>query len=93
MVYSVLNSKQKQRHDCKSNKMRESTLLWIGNFEEKIDLSHFYLAVLMIILFELFTTRFHEKTALRKFTNFFYFLKSIRQKTKEINSQDSLGLL
>ena len=25
--------------------MRESTLSWIGNFEEKIDLSHIYLAV------------------------------------------------
>ena len=26
--------------------MRESTLSWIGNFEEKIDLSHIYLAVI-----------------------------------------------
>ena len=25
--------------------MCESTLSWIGNFEEKIDLSHIYLAV------------------------------------------------
>ena len=25
--------------------MRESTFSWIGNFEEKIDLSHIYLAV------------------------------------------------
>jgi len=25
--------------------MRESTLSWIGNFEEKVDLSYFYLAV------------------------------------------------
>ena len=25
--------------------MRKSTLSWIGNFEEKIDLSHIYLAV------------------------------------------------
>ena len=45
MLYSVLNSKQKQLHGHKSNKMRESTLSWIGNFEEKIDLSHIYLAV------------------------------------------------
>ena len=45
MLYSVLNSKQKQLYGHKSNKMRESTLLWIGNFEEKIDLSHIYLAV------------------------------------------------
>ena len=44
MLYSVLNSKQKQLHGHKSNKMRESTLSWIGNFEEKIDLSHIYLA-------------------------------------------------
>ena len=34
--------------------------------------------VLMIILSELFTTWFHEKTELRIFTNFFYFLKVIR---------------
>ena len=45
MLYSVLNSKQKQLHGHKSNKMRESTLSWIGNFEEKMDLSHIYLAV------------------------------------------------
>ena len=45
MLYSVLNSKQKQLHGHKSNKMRESTLSWIGNFEEKVDLSYFYLAV------------------------------------------------
>ena len=44
MLYSVLNSKQKQLHGHKSNKMRE-TLSWIGNFEEKMDLSHIYLAV------------------------------------------------
>ena len=43
MLYSVLNSKQTHGH--KSNKMRESTLSWIGNFEEKMDLSHIYLAV------------------------------------------------
>ena len=48
MLYSVLNSKQKQLHGHKSNKMRESTLLWIGSFEEKIDLSHIYLAVKFI---------------------------------------------
>ena len=45
MLYSVLNSKQKQLHGHKSNKMSESTLSWIGNFEEKMDLSHIYLAV------------------------------------------------
>ena len=45
MLYSVLNSKQKQLHGHESNKMRESTLSWIGNFEEKMDLSHIYLAV------------------------------------------------
>ncbi len=45
MLYSVLNSKQKQLHGHKSNKMRESTLSWIGNFEEKMDLSRIYLAV------------------------------------------------
>ena len=83
MLYSILNSKQKQLHGHKSNKMCESTLLWIGNFEEKIDLSHFYLAVLMIILFELFTTWFHDKTELRIFTNLFYFLKAIRFFTKD----------
>ena len=48
MLYSVLNSKQKQLHGHKSNKMCESTLSWIGNFEEKIDLSHIYLAVLVM---------------------------------------------
>ena len=41
----VLNSKQKQFHGHKSNKMRESTLSWIEKFEEKIDLSHIFLAV------------------------------------------------
>ena len=46
VLYSVLSSKQKQLHGHKSNKMRESTLSWIGNFEEKMDLSHIYLAVL-----------------------------------------------
>ena len=35
MLYSVLNSKQKQLHGHKSNKMHESTLSMIGNFEEK----------------------------------------------------------
>ena len=45
MLYSVLNSKQKQLHGHKSNKMRELTLSWIGNFEEKMDLSHIHLAV------------------------------------------------
>ena len=45
MLYSVLNSKQKQIHGHKSTKMRESTLSWIGNFEEKMYLSHIYLAV------------------------------------------------
>ena len=47
MVYSVLNLKQKQLHGHKSNKMRKSTLFWIGNFEEKMDLSHIYLAVIV----------------------------------------------
>ena len=46
MLYSVLNSKQKQLHGHKSNKMCESTLSWIGNFEEKMDLSHIHLAVI-----------------------------------------------
>ena len=45
MLYSVLNSKQKQLHGQESNKMRESILSWIGNFEEKMDLSHIHLAV------------------------------------------------
>ena len=45
MLYSVLNSKQKQLHGHKANKMGESTLSWIGKFEEKIYLSHIYLAV------------------------------------------------
>ena len=43
MPYSVLNSKQKQFHGHKSYKTRESTLSWIGNFEENIDLSHIQL--------------------------------------------------
>ena len=47
--YSVLNSKLKQFHDHKSCKMRESTLSWIGNFEENIDLSHIHSAVHMIM--------------------------------------------
>ena len=29
--------------------MRESTLSWIGHFEEKIDLAHIYLAVLLTL--------------------------------------------
>ena len=45
MLYSVLNSKQEQLHGHKSNKMRESTLSWFGNFKEKINLSHIYIAV------------------------------------------------
>ena len=45
VLYSVLNSKQKQLHGHTSNKMHEPTLSWIGNFEEKMDLSHIYLAV------------------------------------------------
>ena len=45
MLYSLLNSTQKQLHGHKSNKMRESTLPKIGNFEEKIDLSRIYLVV------------------------------------------------
>ena len=53
MLYSVLNSKQKQLHGHKSNKMRESTLSWIGNFEEKMDLSYIYLAVLSPYLHDL----------------------------------------
>ena len=35
-----INSKQKQFHGNKSNKMRERTLSWIGKIEEKIDPSH-----------------------------------------------------
>ena len=53
MLYSVLNSKQKQLTGHKSNKMCESTLSGIGNFEEKIDLSHIYFTV--IVVFESFT--------------------------------------
>ena len=45
VLYLVLNSKQKQFYSQKSNKMRKSTLSWIGNFEEKNDLSHICLAV------------------------------------------------
>ena len=33
--------------------MRESTLSWIGNFEEKMDLSHIYLAVQMTLALEI----------------------------------------
>ena len=43
--YSVLNSKQKHLHVRKSYKRHESTLLWIGNFKENIDLSHIHLSV------------------------------------------------
>ena len=35
----------KKFHGRKSYKTRESKLLYIGNFEGNIDLSHFYLAV------------------------------------------------
>ncbi len=38
----------KQFHGRKSNKTRESTLLCLGNFEEIMDLSHIYLAVLAL---------------------------------------------
>ena len=47
MPYSVLNSKQKQFHGHKSYKTRESTLSWIGNFEENINLSRIHSAVLI----------------------------------------------
>ena len=50
MLYSVLNSEQKQPYGHKSNKMRESTLSWIGNFEEKMDLSHIYLVVQGVLI-------------------------------------------
>ena len=40
VLFTVLNSKQKQLHGHKSNKMRKPTLFWIGNFEKKINLSH-----------------------------------------------------
>ena len=56
MLYSVLNSKQKQLTGHKSNKMRESTLSLIGNFEEKIDLSHIYLAVQVIFKLSMSST-------------------------------------
>ena len=57
MLYSVLNSKQKQLHGHKSNKMRESTLSWTGNFEEKMDLSHIYLAVPTYVILKKATVR------------------------------------
>ena len=66
MLYSVLNSKQKQLHGHKSNKMRESTLSWIGNFEEKMDLSHIYLAVLNIFIKETFWHTSFRQDLLRR---------------------------
>ena len=46
-VLPVLQIKKKQFHVRKSYKTRESTLSCIGNFEENIDLSHIYSAVLL----------------------------------------------
>ena len=37
--------KQKQFHVRKSHKTHKSTLSYVGNFEENIDLSHIHLAV------------------------------------------------
>ena len=45
IVLQDWKSKQKQFHGLKSYKTRESTLSWIGNFEENIDLSRIHLAV------------------------------------------------
>ena len=61
MLYSVLNSKQKQFTGHISNKMRESTLSWIGNFEEKIDLSRIYLAVVSRQIFLFFFSNFTKE--------------------------------
>ena len=46
VVFVLICILAKQFHGRKSYKTRESTLLYIGNFEENIDLSHIYLAVL-----------------------------------------------
>ena len=44
IVFVLICTLAEQFHVRKSYKMRESTLLCIGNFEENIDLSHIHLA-------------------------------------------------
>ena len=50
VVFLLIYILAKQFHGHKSYKTRESTLLYIGNFEENIDLSHIYLAVLQALI-------------------------------------------
>ena len=45
IVFVLICTLAEQFHVRKSYKMRESTLLCIGNFEENIDLSRIHLAV------------------------------------------------
>ena len=47
IVFVLICTLAEQFHVRKSYKTRESTLSCIGNFEENIDLSHIYLAVLI----------------------------------------------
>ena len=46
IVFVLICILAKHFHGRKSYKTRESTLLYIGNFEENMDLSHIYLAVI-----------------------------------------------
>ena len=45
IVFVLICTLAEQSHVRKSYKMRESTMLCIGNLEENINLSHIYLAV------------------------------------------------
>ena len=45
IVFVLICTLAEQFHVHKSYKMHESTLLWIGNLEENINLSHIHLAV------------------------------------------------
>ena len=45
IVFVLICTLAEQSHVHKSYKMHESTLLWIGNLEENINLSHIHLAV------------------------------------------------
>ena len=49
IVFVLICILAKQFHGRKSHKTCESTLLYIGNFEENTDLSHIYLAVIRLV--------------------------------------------
>ena len=48
IVFVLICALAEQFHVHRSYKTRESTMSCIGNFEENIDLSHIYLAVLIL---------------------------------------------